>query len=125
MNKMLTAVAQLAERGKLSFEDTIGKHLSDYPNKTKVTIHQLLMHTSGMGIYQNEKFLAQVDLVRTITDLLSFYVNEPLAFEPGTKREKKSITICKKLPPQIWWSCPAIICSSTSFFNSFNSSFNR
>src|SRR5204862_1753056 len=55
MNKMFTAVAiaQLAQAGKLSFTDTVGKHLADYPNKEvadKVTIHHLLTHTSGMGI---------------------------------------------------------------------------
>jgi CubicO group peptidase (beta-lactamase class C family) len=43
MNKMFTAVAiaQLAEAGKLTFEDTIGQHLPDYPNQEaakKVTI---------------------------------------------------------------------------------------
>lgn len=90
MNKMFTAVAiaQLAERGKLSFDDTIGKHLPNYSNKTvadKVTIHQLLTHTSGMGSYQNEKFLAQVDRIKTLTDLLPFITDEPLAFEPGAK----------------------------------------
>lgn len=56
MNKMFTAVAiaQLAEQGKLSFDDTISKHLPDYPNKAvaeKVTIHHLLTHTSGLGNY--------------------------------------------------------------------------
>ena len=90
MNKMFTAVAiaQLAERGKLSFDDTIGKHLPDYPNKSvaeKVTIHHLLTHTSGMGNYQNEKFFAQLDKTKTVADLLPFFVNEPLAFEPGAK----------------------------------------
>jgi CubicO group peptidase (beta-lactamase class C family) len=90
MNKMFTAVAiaQLAERGKLSFDDTIGKHLSDYPNQAiagKVTIHQLLTHTSGMGSYQNERFFAQLDKMKTIADLLPLFVNEPLAFEPGAK----------------------------------------
>ena len=90
MNKMFTAVAvaQLAERGKLSFDDTISKHLPDYPNQAiaaKVTIHQLLTHTSGMGNYQNEKYLAQLDKMRTVGDLLTLFVNEPLAFEPGAK----------------------------------------
>ena len=90
MNKMFTAVAvaQLAERGKLSFDDTIAKHLPDYPNKTvadKVTIHQLLSHTSGLGDYQNERFFAQRDRVKTLADLLPFFVDEPLAFEPGAK----------------------------------------
>ena len=35
MNKMFTAVAvaQLAAAGKLAYDDPIGKHLSDYPNK--------------------------------------------------------------------------------------------
>jgi CubicO group peptidase (beta-lactamase class C family) len=92
MNKMFTAVAvaQLAERGKLSFDDTISKHLPNYPHKTvadKVTIHQLLTHTSGLGNYQNEKFLAQLDRVKTVADLLPFFANEPLTFEPGTKWE--------------------------------------
>src|SRR5687767_717574 len=49
MNKMFTAIAiaQLAERGKLSFDDPISKHLPDYLNRTvagKVTIHHLLTH---------------------------------------------------------------------------------
>ena len=61
MNKMLTAVAvaQLAQRGKLSFDDTLAKLVPDYPNKEvagKVTIHQLLTHTSGMGSYFNDKY---------------------------------------------------------------------
>ena len=66
MNKMFTAVAiaQLAERGKLSFTDTVGKLLPDYPNKAvaeKVTVHHLLTHTSGIGNYYNEAYLANLD----------------------------------------------------------------
>src|SRR5262245_58235370 len=52
MSKMFTAVAvaQLAEHGKLAFDDAIIRHLPNYPNPTvanKVTIHHLLTHTSG------------------------------------------------------------------------------
>jgi len=90
MNKMFTAVAiaQLAERGRLSFTDTVGKLLPDYPNKAvaeKVTIHQLLTHTSGMGNYQNETYSANLNKMKTVPDLLPLFANDPLAFEPGTK----------------------------------------
>ncbi len=90
MNKMFTsvAIAQLAERGKLSFDDPIAKHLPNYPNKSvadKVTIHHLLTHTSGMGNYKNGKFFEQIDRTKTLADLLPFYAGEPLSFEPGAK----------------------------------------
>src|SRR5205085_4405810 len=54
VGKMFTAIAigQLAENGKLSFADPVGKYLTDYPNKevaAKVTIHHLLTHSSGLG----------------------------------------------------------------------------
>lgn len=90
LSKMFTAVAvaQLAESGKLSFTDTVGKHLQDYPNKTvaeKVTIHHLLTHTSGIGDYQNAAYLSNLDKMRTVAELLPLFVNDPLAFEPGAK----------------------------------------
>ncbi|RIK62658.1 hypothetical protein DCC62_26925, partial [candidate division KSB1 bacterium] len=52
INKIFTkiAICQLAEQGKLSFDDPIGKHLPDYPNQQaaeKVTILHLLNMSSG------------------------------------------------------------------------------
>ena len=90
MNKMFTAVAiaQLVEQGKLSFTDTVGKLLPDYPNKAvaeKVTVHHLLTHTSGMGSYFNEKFQANLNNLKTVPDYLPLFANDPLAFEPGAK----------------------------------------
>jgi CubicO group peptidase (beta-lactamase class C family) len=90
MNKMFTAVAiaQLAEAGKLSFDDTVGKHLSAYPNKdvaNKVTIHQLLTHTSGLGSYWNAKFDAKKATIKSVSDYLALFADEPLAAEPGKK----------------------------------------
>ena len=90
MNKMFTAVAiaQLAQAGKLSFTDSVGKHLPDYPNKEvaeKVTIHHLLTHTSGMGMYWNDKFMAQREKLLTVAAHLPLFAGDPLAFAPGGK----------------------------------------
>ena len=92
INKSFTsvAIAQLAQQGKLSFNDPISKYLPDYPNKTvaaKVTIHQLLTHTSGMGSYFNDEFMKRRASLRTLADLLPLFVNDPLDFEPGEKMQ--------------------------------------
>ena len=90
MNKMFTAVAiaQLAEAGKLSFDDTVGKHLPNYPNKdvaNKVTIHQLLTHTSGLGSYWNAKYDAKRASIKSVSDYLALFADEPLKIEPGKR----------------------------------------
>jgi len=90
MNKMFTAVAiaQLAQAKRLSFDDPISRHLPDYPNKEvadKVTIHQLLTHTSGMGMYWNEKFMAQREKLLTVASHLPLFASDPLLFPPGQK----------------------------------------
>jgi CubicO group peptidase (beta-lactamase class C family) len=92
INKSFTsiAVAQLAQQGKLSFKDPISKYLPDYPNKMvagKVTIHQLLTHTSGMGMYFNEEFMNRRASLKTLADILPLFVNDALAFEPGEKMQ--------------------------------------
>jgi len=92
MNKMFTGIAitQLAQNGKLNFNDPINKHLPDYPNKdigAKVTIHQLLTHTSGMGSYTNDKFRTERTKLTTIAAHFPLFVNDPLSFSPGEKFE--------------------------------------
>src|SRR5436190_1163219 len=92
LDKMFTGIAitQLAQRGKINFNDPISKYLSDYPNKdigTKVTIHQLLTHTSGMGSYVNDKFRAQRTKLTTVAAHFPLFVNDPLSFSPGEKFE--------------------------------------
>jgi CubicO group peptidase (beta-lactamase class C family) len=91
MNKMFTgvAVAQLAQRGKLSFDDLLAKHVPDYPNQEvarTVTLHQLLTHTSGMGSYFNDKYRqASKTRFRALTDYLPLFADEPLQFKPGER----------------------------------------
>ena len=90
LNKMFTAVAiaQLAQGGKLKFDDTIARHLPDYPNKPvaeKITLHHLLTHTSGMASYWGEKFEAQRAQLTTVAAHLPLFMHEPLSFAPGEK----------------------------------------
>lgn len=92
VGKMFTAIAiaQLAEQGKLSFTDTVGKHLTDYPNKEvaqKVTIHHLLTHSSGLGDTYSANYICHKGVLRQVKDWLPLFVNDPkpLAFEPGTR----------------------------------------
>lgn len=90
MGKMFTgvAVAQLAEQGKLSFNDFIGKHLPDYPKDVanRITIHHLLTHTSGLGSYWKDEFHeANHARFRTIQDFFPFFINDAPAFAPGAK----------------------------------------
>ena len=91
MNKMFTAVAiaQLAERGKLSFEDPLSKFLPEFPSKEaaqKIKIKHLLTHTSGLGSYFNKKFMESSRArFRTVNDMMTLAEGETLAFEPGTK----------------------------------------
>lgn len=92
MNKMFTAVAiaQLVERGELSFDDPLAKFLPEFPDSAsaeKIQIEHLLSHTSGLGSYFNEDFTnASRARFRTVSDLMTLAEDETLQFEPGTSR---------------------------------------
>jgi len=90
MPKMFTAIAivQLAEAGKLKYDDPLVKYLPDYPDKgvaEKVTIHQLLTHTAGFGNYLHPPFLER--RLATVKEYLAFVSQDPLVAEPGQKWE--------------------------------------
>jgi CubicO group peptidase (beta-lactamase class C family) len=90
MGKMFTAVAicQLAEAGKLAFDDTVSRLLPGYPNRPvaeKVTVHHLLTHTSGLGDYfEKPGYEAAKERLKTPWDYVLFTAADPLAFAPGT-----------------------------------------
>ncbi|MCH7596145.1 MAG: beta-lactamase family protein [Planctomycetes bacterium] len=92
MNKMFTAVAiaQLVERGKLSFSDPISTFLSTdwLPREIteKITVEHLLTHTSGLGSYFSPAFMeASRTRFRTINDYKPLVNGETLSFDPGTQ----------------------------------------
>ena len=91
VTKMFTAIAiaQLVERGKLSYDRTVGQILPDYPNKAvarSVTIGQLLSHTSGMiGARPLAEKASDPQSARTLAPWIDTFVNEPLSASPGQR----------------------------------------
>lgn len=82
--KLFTAVAiaQLAEKGKINFNDRISDYFPELPYGNKITIHQLLTHSSGLGNFQSTPNF-NYENVNTCTDVLPFIKNEPLNFNSG------------------------------------------
>jgi CubicO group peptidase (beta-lactamase class C family) len=91
MNKMFTAVsiAQLVDAGKLAYGDTLAKAWPEYPNRAvaeRISIHQLLTHTSGLGDYFTEEYeRTSKERLRAVRDFLPLFVDKPLEFEPGSR----------------------------------------
>jgi len=90
ITKQFTAAAilLLADQGKLKLSAPISAYLPDYPKPAaeKITIHQLLTHTSGIPNYtDNPEVLLRRTSPMTPTELLHLFWKQPLQFEPGTQ----------------------------------------
>ncbi|WP_422080258.1 serine hydrolase domain-containing protein [Ulvibacterium sp.] len=92
MNKMFTSVAilQLVEKGLIGLKDPINQYVDEtwLPSgiTSKITIHHLLSHTSGLGSYFNETFWnSSRALYRSIDDFKPLVQGDSLAFEPGER----------------------------------------
>jgi CubicO group peptidase (beta-lactamase class C family) len=90
INKVFTklAIAQLAERGKLSLSDPLIRYLPDYPNPEvakKITLEQLASHTSGLGDIFTERFPSLRDKLTSLPAYLPLFADKPLEFEPGAR----------------------------------------
>jgi D-alanyl-D-alanine carboxypeptidase len=89
MTKQFTAVAVmiLVEDGKLKLDDDFTRHLPDYPKpKKKITIDQLLTHTSGIvGYTEIDGFNANRAKDLTVAQIIDSFKDKPLTFTPGTR----------------------------------------
>ncbi len=86
------AVTQLAQRGKLSFDDALGTYLPGFPPEVAdtVTIHQLLTHTSGMGDYLTDRALqgelgSFASAAEEWDAIMAVIRQQPLLFTPGSQ----------------------------------------
>lgn len=82
------AILRLAEEGKLKLQDDITVFIPDYPTKgKKITIEHLLNHTSGIKSYTEmeewNNAMRRKDL--SPRELIDFFKNEPMTFDPGTQ----------------------------------------
>lgn len=82
-----TGIMLLQENGKLNVKDPIIKYLPNYPNGDKITIENLLTHTSGIEDYLTWAFIATPEAKKEYKpeELINLFKDKPLSFEPGTK----------------------------------------
>ncbi|HSA92706.1 MAG TPA: serine hydrolase domain-containing protein [Terriglobales bacterium] len=80
------AILLLEERGKLKLKHPLAKFIRDYPQGDKITIHQLLAHSSGIvnannlpGYREKSRFHQSLDQV------IAMFKGTPLLFQPGEK----------------------------------------
>ncbi len=89
ITKQFTAVAvlMLAEQNKLSLDDDITKFLPDYPTKgSKITIEQLLTHTSGIKNYTSlPEWLSLWRKDMTVKEIIDLFKDQPMDFAPGER----------------------------------------
>lgn len=91
ITKQFTAllILQLVEKGKLKLDVPISTYLPDYPKATgdKITIHQLLTHTSGIPNYTSfPNFFKTISLnPYTPEAFVKVFCDLPLEFTPGQK----------------------------------------
>jgi CubicO group peptidase (beta-lactamase class C family) len=83
-SKLFTAVSviKLAQEGKLSVADTIGKYFSNLGFGSKITIHHLLTHSSGLTDYYLNPDFSHKN-IKSCTDVLPYIKDQKLLFNPG------------------------------------------
>lgn len=88
ISKQFTAAAilLLRDEGRLSLDDPVARYLPDISGADRITIRQLLNHTSGLQDYWPQDF-SPTAMSRPVTpeQILEGWARKPLDFEPGTQ----------------------------------------
>jgi CubicO group peptidase (beta-lactamase class C family) len=88
ISKQFTAAAVLllAERGKLSLDDSVSRFVPNLTRGNEVTIRELLSHTSGYQDYWPQDYVPPFMLQPITADkILEQWARKPLDFDPGTE----------------------------------------
>jgi CubicO group peptidase (beta-lactamase class C family) len=81
------AIMQLGEKGLLSVDDSITRHLADYPKTgDRITIHHLLTHSSGIPSYTGvPEYQKNMRVAFSPAQMIDGFKDKPLEFAPGEK----------------------------------------
>src|SRR5215467_13613993 len=82
------AVLQLVERGKLGLDDSIARYIPEFPLQgRRVTIRQLLNHTSGIVDYHylGDPIEATSRLPKALDEVMALYAGKKWVNAPGKK----------------------------------------
>jgi CubicO group peptidase (beta-lactamase class C family) len=80
------AILLLEERGKLSLDDPVSRHIPGYPDGDRIRIEHLLKHTAGIpNLGSGPDWGRQERLPHTTEELVGLFKDLPLEFEPGSQ----------------------------------------
>ena len=83
-----TLVLKTVELGKLQLNQTLATYFKNIPNAEKITIHQLLNHSSGVHSVTNDKdYLTWNTQPQTEQELVERIIKGGAEFTPGSKHE--------------------------------------
>lgn len=84
ISKLITAVMlmQLEEKGKLKLDEKLSKYYPEIPNANKITLENLMNHTSGLGDYAGPWLFGKTVGDKAILDTIKKHGVE---FQPGEK----------------------------------------
>ncbi|WP_418315612.1 serine hydrolase domain-containing protein [Piscinibacter sakaiensis] len=91
LTKQFTAAAilLLRDRGRLALSDEVARHLPDFPpHGARITIAQLLAHTSGLFNYTDQPGYWRGQLLRTdvsVQQIIGMFADKPPQFAPGSR----------------------------------------
>ncbi len=87
-SKQFTAMALLLleDEGKLSIDDKVAKYFPDISGADRITIRQLLSHTSGLQDFWPQDYLFKTMTTPTTPQgIVDKWAKKPLDYEPGTR----------------------------------------
>ena len=82
-----TAILKLQEQNLLDVNDSLATYLPKYPKGKRITIHQLLSHTSGIPNFTGfEDFQTKKRMRMELDELIAWFKDRPLEFTPGKRQ---------------------------------------